>query len=101
MPNIYQMLELKQRLKLFKTFGVQKALPNPLRRNKSFMNGFLKNVLHRMNRNTKIIKIFSKQLKRKQRKYATPNKLLKCTGDIKKTWNVMKHTIIKSEKYYN
>ena len=33
------------------------------------MNGFLKSVLHRMNRNTKIIKIFSKQLKRKQRKH--------------------------------
>ena len=36
------------------------------------MNSFLKNVLHRMNRNRKIIRIFSKQFKRKQRKYTTP-----------------------------
>ena len=35
------------------TLGLQKALENPLRRNKSFMKGFLKSVLHRMNRNTK------------------------------------------------
>ena len=35
------------------------------------MSGFLKSVLQRMNRNTKIIKIFSKQFKRKQRKYIT------------------------------
>ena len=40
------------------------------------MNGFLKSVLHRMNKNTKIIKIFSKQLKRKKRKYTTPTSYL-------------------------
>ena len=51
-----------------------------------------------MKRNTKIIKIFSKKLKRKQRKYtAAKNKLLKCTGNIKKIWNVMKHKIGKSK----
>ena len=33
------------------------------------MNGFLKSEIHRMNSNTKIRKIFSKQSKRKQRKY--------------------------------
>ena len=32
----------------------------------------MKGLLHRMNRNTKIVKTFSKQLKRKQRKYTTP-----------------------------
>ena len=40
-----------------------------------------------MNRNTKIKKIFLKQL----------NKLLKCIGDIKKTWNVMKNINGKSK----
>ena len=35
------------------------------------MNGFLKNVLHRMNSNTKIIKIFSIKSKRKQKIYTT------------------------------
>ena len=63
-------------LKLFKTLGLQKVLQSPLRRDKSFMNSFLKSVLHRMKRNTKIRKIFSKQLKRKQRKYTTPTNYL-------------------------
>ena len=48
------------------------------------MNSFLKIVLHRMNRNTKFIKIFLKQLKRKQKKINYSNKLLKYTGDTKK-----------------
>ena len=37
---------------------LQKALENLPRRSKIFMNGLLKRVLHRMNSNTKIIKIF-------------------------------------------
>ena len=71
MTNIFLKLELRKRLKLFKTLGLQMALQSPLRRNKGFMNDFLKSVLQRMNRNTKIIKIFSKQSKRKKRKYTT------------------------------
>ena len=46
------------------------------------MNGFFKSLLHRMNKNTEIVKIFPKQLRRKQRKYTT--------RDIKKAWNIMK-----------
>ena len=47
------------------------------------MNGFLKSILHRMNRNTKIIKIFLKQLKRKQRKYTTLSNYLNALEIIK------------------
>ena len=83
MTNIFLKLELKQRLKLFKTLGLQKALESPLRRIKSFMNSFLKSVLHRMNKNTKIIKIFSKQLVKEKKIYYF-NKLLKYTADFKK-----------------
>ena len=36
-----------------------------------------------MNRNTKTIRIFLKQLKREQRKYNS-NKFFTCTGDSKK-----------------
>lgn len=36
------------------------------------MSGFLKSLFHRMSKNTKIIRSFSKQLKRKQIKYTTP-----------------------------
>ena len=61
------------------------------------MNGFLKSVLHRMNRNTKIIKIFSKQSKRKQRKYTTLTNYLNVLKILKKTWNVMKDIIGKSK----
>ena len=71
MTNIFLKLEFKKRLKLIKTLGLQKALENLLRRNKSFMNGFLKSMLHKMNSNTKIMKIFSKQSKRKLRKNTT------------------------------
>ena len=56
---------------LFKILRLQKPLQSPLRRNKSFMDGFLKRVLRRMNSSTKLTKIFSKQSKRKQRKYIT------------------------------
>ena len=48
------------------------------------MNDFLKSVLHRMNRNTKIIRIFSKQLKRKQRKYTTHANYLNILEILKK-----------------
>ena len=46
-----------------------------------------------MNRNTKIIRIFSKQLKTilrtiKAKKIYYSKKLLKCTGDVKKKRNV-------------
>ena len=84
------------RLKLFQTLGLQKALQSPLRRNKSFMNCFLKSVLHRMNINTKIIKIFSEQSKRKQRKNTTLTNYLNVL-EILKTWNVMKDIIGKSK----
>ena len=76
---------------------MQKTLQSPLRRNKSFMNGFFKSVLHRMNRNTKIIKIFSKKLKKKKGEIYYSNKLLKYTVDFKKPWNVMKDIIGKSK----
>ena len=56
--------------KLIKALGLQKALENPLRRNKSFMNCFFKSVLYRMNSNKKIINIL-KQSKSKQRKHTT------------------------------
>ena len=42
-----------------------------------------------MNRNSKIIRSFSKQLKRKQRKYTTPTNYLNVLEILKKTWNVM------------
>ena len=48
------------------------------------MNGFLKSVLHRMNSNTKIIKIFLKQSKRKQRKYAALTNYLNVLEILKK-----------------
>ena len=60
MTNTFLKLKLKQRLKLFKILGLQEALQSPLRRDKSFMNSFLKSVLHRMTRSTKNIRIFSK-----------------------------------------
>ena len=50
-----------------------------------------------MNRNTKIIKIFSTQLKRKQRKYTIPTNYLNVLEMLKKTWNVMKDIIGKSK----
>ena len=74
--NIFLALILKKNLRLFKTLGLQKVLQSPLRKNKSFMNGFSKGVLHRKNKNTKIIKILLKQLKRRQRKYTTPTNYL-------------------------
>ena len=47
-----------------------------------------------MNRNTKIIRIFSKQLKTilrtiKAKKIYYSNKLLKCTGDVKKKKEIL------------
>ena len=85
MTNIFLKLELKQRPKLFETLGLQKTLQSFLRGNKSFINGFLKSVLHRMNRSTKIIKFISKQLKRKLQKYPTPTNYLNVLEILKKS----------------
>ena len=63
------------------------------------MNSFLKSVLQRMNRNTKIIKIFSKQSKRKQRKYTTLTNYLHVLEIIKKH-NIMKNIVGKSKKKF-
>ena len=48
------------------------------------MNGFLKGTLQRMNSNAKIIEIFSKQSKRKQRKYTTATNYLNVLEIFKK-----------------
>ena len=50
-----------------------------------------------MNRNTKIIKIFLKQSKTKERKYTTLTNYLNVLEILKKTWNVMKHITGKSK----
>ena len=56
------------------------------------MNGFLKNALQRKNKNTKIIRIFTKQLKRKERNYTTKTNYLIVLDILKKTCNVMRNT---------
>ena len=48
------------------------------------MNGLLKSVLHRINSDTKIIKIFLKQSERKQRKYNTLTNYLNVLEILKK-----------------
>ena len=56
------------------------------------MNGLLKSVLHRMNSDTKIIKIFLKQSERKQRKYNTLTNYLNVLEILKKhgmLWNII------------
>ena len=50
-----------------------------------------------MNRNTKIIQIFLKKLKRKQRKFTTLTKYLNVLEIFKKTWDIMKDIIEKSK----
>ena len=47
------------------------------------MNGFLKNVLDRRNRNTKTVKNILETIKKKAKKTYYSNKLLTCTEDIK------------------
>ena len=65
--------------------GLQKPLQSSFRRNNSFMNDFLKCVLHRMNKKRKIITNFLKQFKKsKAKKKYYSETLLKCTRDIKK-----------------
>ena len=63
MTNSFLKLELKYKLKLFITLGLQEVLQSPLRRKKALWKVSSKSVLHRMNRITKLIRIFSKQLK--------------------------------------
>ena len=54
------------------------------------MNSFFKNTLHRMNSNAKIIEIFSKQSKRKQRKYTTATNYLNVLEIFKKNGMLQK-----------
>ena len=48
------------------------------------MNDFLKYILHRINRNTKIFKNLFETIKKKAKKIYYSNKLVKYTGNIKK-----------------
>ena len=64
------------------------------------MNDFLKYILHRINRNTKIFKNLLETIKKKAKKIYYSKKLVKYTGNIKKkkkTWDVMKDIIEKSK----
>ena len=66
------------------------------------MNDFLKYILHRINRNTKIFKNLFETIKKKAKKIYYSNKLVKYTGNIKKkkqkkTWDVIKDIIEKSK----
>ena len=60
------------------------------------MNDFLKSVPYRMSKNTKTIRIFTKQLKRKQRKTLTLTSYLNVLEISKEIWNIMKNIIPKS-----
>ena len=60
------------------------------------MNDFLKSVPYRMSKNTKTIRIFTKQLKRKQRKTTTLTSYLNVLEISKEIWNIMKNIILKS-----
>ena len=53
-----------------------------------------------MNRNSKIVRIFSKQLKRKQWNCTTPESFLNAL-EIEKTWNVAKDILGKESKKSN
>ena len=48
------------------------------------MNAFSRSMLRRMNRNTNILKIFLKQLKRNLRKYTIPTNYLNVLEILKK-----------------
>ena len=60
------------------------------------MNRFLKSILPKNEQNNKNYKNLFETIKKKTKKTYYSNKLLKCTGDIKKTGNVMKDLIGKS-----
>ena len=60
------------------------------------MNDFLKSVPSRMSKNTKTIRIFTKQLKRKQRKTTTLTNYLNVLEISKEIWNIMKNIIPRS-----
>ena len=66
--------------------------------------GFLKSVVHTMNKNTKILQKIQnienlfETVKKKAKKMYFSNKLLTYTGDLKKTWNIRKDIIEKTKK---
>ena len=62
---------------------ITKALQSPLRRNKSFMNVLKKRTSQNEQKFKNYKKLFE-TIKKKAKKIYYPNKLLKCTGDIKK-----------------
>ena len=78
----FSKVKIKIKAKTNQNPWITKGIRKSSKKKQKFMKGFLKSVLHRMNSIRKIISIFLKQSKRKQR--YNSNKLLKCTGDIKK-----------------
>ena len=77
-------VRIKIKTKTSQNHWITKGVTKPSKNKKSFMNGFLKNALHRKNKNTKIIRIFTKQLKRKERNYTTKTNYLIVLDILKK-----------------
>ena len=84
------------KLKLFKTLGLQKALQCPLKRNKLY-EWFPKECTTQNEQKNKNYKNLFETIKKNAKKMCYSNKLCKCTGDLKKTWNIMKDIIEKSK----
>ena len=95
MTNSFLKLELKYKLKLFITLGLQEVLQSPLRRKKGFMKGFFKKRAPQNEQYYETYKNLFKTIKKQQRKYNAPTNYLNVQG-ILKTWNVMKDIIGKS-----
>ena len=94
---------------IFKTYDIYfpkvrikikaKTIRNPwiTKENKSFANSFLKKRTLHNEQNYKNYKNLFETIKKKTKKIYYSNKLLKCTGDIEKTWNFMKDIIGKAK----
>ena len=76
---------------------VTKGITKSFKKKQKLYERFLKKRAPQNEQKYKNYKNLFETIKKKARKKYYSNKLLKCTGDIKKTWNVMKDIIGKSK----
>ena len=76
---------------------ITKGITKSSKKKQKFYERFLKKRTPQNEQKYKNYKNFFETIKKKAKKIYYSNKLLKCTGDIRKTWNVMKDIIGKSK----
>ena len=89
-------VRIKIKAKTIQNSWTTKDITKSSKKKQKLYERFLKKLAPQNEQKYKYYEDLFETIKKKAKKIYYSNKLLKCTGDIKKTWNVMKNIIGKS-----